>query len=140
MRQRASVLIVQDGKLLLMWRSKNGLVYHTLIGGGIEAGETPEVAVLREAKEETNLDVVLGPKLWAVEREGIVFEYAFLVTEFSGELALGAGPGRESASGDNVYRHVWVPLADVTNLTIFPTGVDAEMITAVMQTLNKNEG
>ena len=122
-----------------MWRSKQGLVYHTLIGGGIEAGETPEETAVREAKEETNLDVVLGPKLWAEEREGIVFDHAFLVTEFSGEIRLGEGPEQDSASGENVYRHVWIPLADVPNLTIFPTGVSGEMITAVMQKM-KTEG
>lgn len=139
MRQRVSVLIVQDGKLLMLWRSKNGIVYHTLIGGGMEAGETPEETAVREAKEETNLDIVLGPKLWAEEREGIVFDHAFLVTEFSGELCLGEGPERESASGDNIYRHVWVPLADVPNLKIFPTGVGAGMITAVLHKLSKDE-
>ena len=125
-----------------MWRSKQGIVYYTLIGGGIEAGETPEKTAVREAREETNLDVVLGPKLWAEEREGIVFDHAFLVTEFSGELRLGDGPERESASSENVYRHVWVPLAEVPNLTIFPTGVSEGMITAVIQKLErmKDEG
>ena len=138
MRERATVLIVQDEKVLMMWRNKQGRIYHTFIGGGIEVGETPEAAAIREAKEETNLDVVLRPKLWVETNEERSFvDHGFLVTEFSGDLCLGEGPESESASGENVYRHVWVPLLEVPDLTVFPVGLGVERITAVIELLKR---
>lgn len=134
MRERATVLIIQDEKVLMMWRNKYGRIYHTFIGGGIEVGETPEQAAIREAKEETNLDVVLRRKLWReIHQDAELIDHGFLVTEFSGELRFGEGPELESASGENVYRHVWVPLQEVPQLTVFPVGLGVGEITAVLQ-------
>ncbi len=38
--------------------------YWTLPGGHVEAGETPEQAVVREVKEEVCLDVTVATHLW----------------------------------------------------------------------------
>ena len=53
----AGVVIEKDGKILLQKRSDNGL--WGLIGGLLELNETYEEAALREAKEETGLEVEL---------------------------------------------------------------------------------
>lgn len=56
-RAGAYALIVQDGSVLLSaWRSPSGEVYWTLPGGGIELGESPEEACVREVFEETGHD------------------------------------------------------------------------------------
>lgn len=54
----ASVLPIREGKVLLARRAKEPHkgAYDT-IGGFMEADETPEQAALREAKEETGLDM-----------------------------------------------------------------------------------
>ena len=60
----------EEGKILLQYRDANASVYAnqwSLFGGGIEAGETPEEAVIRETKEE--LDVLLENPLFIAERE-----------------------------------------------------------------------
>lgn len=57
-RAGAYALIVQDGCVLLSaWRSpSSGQVIWTLPGGGIELGESPEQACVREVFEETGHD------------------------------------------------------------------------------------
>lgn len=54
----ASVLPVKDGKVLLGKRARDPYKgAYDIIGGFMEADELPEAAALREAKEETGLDL-----------------------------------------------------------------------------------
>ena len=54
----ASVIVIKDHKVLLLWHKKlNTWLYP---GGHIEKGETPDDAAIREAKEETGLDITLN--------------------------------------------------------------------------------
>lgn len=56
----ADAFIVRDGKVLVALRSADDDFlpgYWELVGGGVEPGETPEDAVVREVKEETGLTV-----------------------------------------------------------------------------------
>ncbi len=54
----ASVLIEKDNKILMLRRNKEPLKgYWVLPGGFINYDETPQDAAVREAKEETNLDI-----------------------------------------------------------------------------------
>jgi len=52
-----AIFIVQDGKILLIHHRK--LNKWLPLGGHIELDEDPEIAALREAKEESGLDVEL---------------------------------------------------------------------------------
>ena len=55
-------IVVLDNKILLLKRVKpstDGLGFWELPGGGLEYGETPNQAVIRELKEETGLDIVI---------------------------------------------------------------------------------
>lgn len=60
-RPSAYAIVIKDGKLLVSPQFKG----YDLPGGGIDLGETPEQASVRETKEETGLDVE-DPQLVAV--------------------------------------------------------------------------
>ena len=57
-RPAAYAIIIKDKKILLL-KQTNG---YDLPGGGLDLGETPEEAVIREVKEETGL-VAANPRL-----------------------------------------------------------------------------
>ncbi|MFA6007489.1 MAG: NUDIX domain-containing protein [Candidatus Shapirobacteria bacterium] len=54
-RPRASVLVTNKDKFVLIFRHKNGQDYYAIPGGGIEVGESPEIAAIREIDEELGL-------------------------------------------------------------------------------------
>lgn len=54
-RNRSQAFVCRNGKILLVEHVMRGRDFFNLPGGGIEDGETPEEAALRELKEETNV-------------------------------------------------------------------------------------
>lgn len=64
----AAYAVVFDaaGRMLLSWYNGQGrgVPCWTLPGGGVDLDETPEEGVVREVREETGLDVEVGPLLF----------------------------------------------------------------------------
>jgi 8-oxo-dGTP pyrophosphatase MutT (NUDIX family) len=58
-RQRATGIIVNDGKVLLFRRVKRGRTFYCFPGGGADDGESVEEALRREIQEELTLTVIL---------------------------------------------------------------------------------
>lgn len=97
-RTRAQALIIESGKVLLAKHHDLTIneVYWCMPGGGVEAGETPEQAAVRELKEETNLDIRIIRKVGELHLPGVTQGYAkgvtFLAEIVSGDLRLGHDP------------------------------------------------
>lgn len=54
-RDRSQAVVCRNGKLLLVEHFLKGRNFYNLPGGGIEKGETPEEAALRELEEEAGV-------------------------------------------------------------------------------------
>lgn len=124
MNERAGAVIVKDGQILLFRRVKEGWgEYWVFPGGGVEEGETPEQALVREVQEELSLQVTEYKLLFEVfndftmnEKYPPRQEYFYLVTAFTGEVKLG-GEEAERMSGADQYYPTWVPLAHIKDMT-----------------------
>lgn len=137
MNERAGAVIVKDNQILLMRRIKKdwpippyppaggeeGGEYWVFPGGGVEAGETPEQAMVREVAEELSLQVTEYKPLFEVfndftmnEKYPPRQEYYYLVTGFIGEIKLG-GEEAERMSDADQYYPTWIPLAHIKDMT-----------------------
>ena len=80
-------VIVSDGKVLLVKRGREPLAGQwSLPGGAVEVGETLEECLVRELREETGLEVEVGPVIEVFDRithdtDGRV-EYHFVLVDY----------------------------------------------------------
>ncbi len=119
MRRAARAIVIKDDHLLVMHRNKFGREYYTLIGGGVDAGETIEQALVRELEEETTV-IVADPRLVIVEDAGNIFgvQYIYLCQYVSGTpfLSPHSEEAKISSLGKNMYTPMWLPLAKLADV------------------------
>lgn len=130
-RQAARAIVIKDSQLLVMHRNKFGTEYETLPGGGVEVGESPEAAVVRELQEETSV-IVSDARLVFIEESGDPYgtQFVYLCTYGSGEPML--APDSEEAFinklGENLYEPRWVQIADLPNLPFVSEKLKAKIL------------
>lgn len=114
-KRRASVIIIRDNKVILIQRIKSGTEYYVLPGGGIESGESPEQAAIREAKEELSIDIVID-RLLLVDTNfmGGGENYFFLASSSDEEVVLG-GEERAAMNEQNQYHLIWENINELPN-------------------------
>lgn len=120
-RISSRAIIIEDGKLLTMFRRKiksDGSVkeYYVIPGGGLEENETLEDNVIRELKEEFNVDIEVIRFLDKEEYEDTIANY-FLCKIINGEPKLG-GEELERMSESNYYEVRSVDLNELDSIDI----------------------
>lgn len=79
-RDRSQAFVCREGKILLVEHIFRGRNFYNLPGGGIEEGETPEEAALRELEEEAGVKgKILRPLTIEYKADGESRIYSFLV-------------------------------------------------------------
>ncbi|MBI5933787.1 MAG: NUDIX domain-containing protein [Chloroflexi bacterium] len=128
MRVRSAAILIQNNALALMERHRDDRHYFSFPGGGVDVGETPEQAVIREAHEELGVEVKvirLAAEIWFNGKQ----QFFFLVEQTGGTFGTGAGEefasDRDPARG--TYDPVWMPLAQVAAQNVLPKQV-AELV------------
>jgi 8-oxo-dGTP diphosphatase len=117
-RPRAAAVVLDGGRVLLIKRYWRGRDYAVLPGGGIEAGETPEEAALRELAEETTLTGSIDRLLWTGRHDERPAWY-FLMRDVRGEAVL-SGPEAVANSPENRFELVWARVAEFESLGVHP--------------------
>lgn len=139
MRTRAGIVLIQDNRVALIERHRAGLEYYVFPGGGVDEGETPEQAAVREAMEELGVEVVIKQKVAEIQLASRSRQIYFLVEQTGGEF--GSGTGEEYAHADpedpeeGIYIPVWMPVAE---LSLHPKIYPAEVAELVLR--SRTEG
>ena len=127
MRTRAGIVLIEDNTVALIERHRAGLDYFVFPGGGVDEGETPEQAAVREAMEELGVEVAIKQKVVEIQIETSRQVY-FLVERVAGEF--GTGTGEEFTDSDprdpseGIYVPVWMPIEELSQRQkIYPTAL-----------------
>ncbi|MFJ6210972.1 NUDIX domain-containing protein [Lysinibacillus sp. NPDC092081] len=122
MRNRGSVVIVENDKVGLIQRIRDGSVYYVFPGGGIENGETPEEGAKREAFEELGVEVKVNECIAKVEYKGT--QYFFLSEIINGMFGTGQGEEYTDKERDRgTYLPMWVDIKRLSSIDVKPKEV-----------------
>lgn len=117
MRDRGSVVIIENKKVLLIQRIRDGTIYYVFPGGGIEDEETPKDGAKREAFEELGLHVKINECILEVEYDGT--QYFFLSDIISGTLGTGQGEEYTNIHRDRgMYLPVWMDIERLSSIDV----------------------
>lgn len=121
MRVSARAIIIENGKVLTMFRRKikDGVVkeYYVIPGGGQDEGETLEQTVKRELKEELNVEINILGYLGNEIQEPTNSNY-FHCEIISGVPMLG-GEELDRMTQENYYEPKFVEIEKINNLDLF---------------------
>jgi len=123
--------LIEDGKVALIERHRAGKHYYVFPGGGMDEGETPEQAAIREMEEETGLRVTIKRKVAEIHFD-LSIQHYFLVEKIGGEFGSGTGEEFTDADPDNpaegIYIPIWMPLVELAeHENVYPADV-AELV------------
>jgi len=102
MAKAARAIIIEDNKILVMNRNKQGSQYYTLVGGRLQDNETLEEGLIREVREETGLEVTSSRQVYYEDHpEPYNQQYIFLC-----EIALHGETKLQEYSEENMLHRM----------------------------------
>ena len=137
MRIRAGIVLIKDNKVALIERHRAGLDYFVFPGGGVDEGESPEQAAVREAMEELGIEVAIKQKVAEIHLGQKSRQVYFLVEQIGGNF--GTGDGEEYTDSDpndpeeGIYVPIWMPIDELLlHEKIYPAAL-ASLVVAFLQ-------
>ena len=121
-RESCRAIVFIDGKLVTMRRVKDGRLYYTFPGGGLEKGEDPKDCVVRECIEEFGITVEPIKRLYVYENEN-TRQYFYLCNYISGEFGSGVGEEFQDDRNKGEYVPTLMSVANIYNLPLMPPEV-----------------
>ena len=112
-RSRSVAVVIRGCRILMERVFYFGHEFYTLPGGGIEEGETPDQAVLRELKEECGLDGTILRPLAVQYKSGGCAEYSFEVSVPEDQEAITGYDPEESVDNPPLKEVLWMKLDEI---------------------------
>lgn len=110
MGDRACVVVWDNGRLLMVRQAYRSAIIWTFPGGGIEPGESPERAAVREVQEEVRMEVrLIGLLSRRPRMQATGVYHCYLGRAVGGELALGTDP-ELPPDDQQLLAYQWFPL------------------------------
>ena len=118
-RVRARAIIFFEDKIVSMYRERQGRVFYTFPGGGMEGDESEEDCVKREVFEEFGLVVKPIKKVYTYENQNSI-EHFYVAEWISGEFASGEGEEFQEGRNNGLYVPKFIEISEIPNLPLMP--------------------
>ncbi len=121
-KTRAVGILINDGKILLIHRTREGKEYWVFPGGGKENDETVEEAVVREIEEESSIKCEIEKLLYIHKYSDINHTQYFCLCKYiSGIPKLGNFNELQTMKDeDQTYEPVWEKISKLPKMLVYP--------------------
>lgn len=138
---RVAIILIHKNNVLLMYRVNDGKSYYTFPGGGIDKGETNELALERECMEETSIKIEPERLLYEVTWEDNMTKQLFYLCSYiEGKPMLGDFNEKEAMKdGTQYYDPKWVPASKLEETLLYPLEVRDLLIHDLKQGFKKEQ-
>lgn len=130
-------IVIRDYKIALIERWKNGRHYFVLPGGRLEPGENAEQCVVREIKEELNIDIIPNAQVYDLidlRKQGI-----FLAQWYRGTVSkTDAEEYREDRTGGD-YEPVLIDVRDIAKINLVPKVLKTQLLRDLQNGFDTNK-
>ena len=123
-RKRVRAIIFYEDKILSMYREREGRIFYTFPGGGMEENETEEECVIREVYEEFGISVKPIKKVYVCEDQINISSY-YICEWLSGEFGTGHGEEFDKEQKNGIYRPTMMKITDIPTQPLKPSEVAA---------------
>ena len=121
-RIRTRAIIIYEDKLLSMYRERDGRIFYTFPGGGMEENETVEECVVREVFEEFGIKIKPVSKVYTYETKNSI-EHFYVAEWISGDFGTGDGEEFKGDITKGVYIPKMIEISEIPNLPLMPPDV-----------------
>lgn len=125
-------VVIHNDKILLIERWRDDLHYFTVPGGHVEPGETLELALVREIREEASIEVAPLREVFTLVG-GDPEHHIFLCEFVKGEPSLqpSSEEATENEQGLNRYQPRWIDLDDLPGIELAPSFTKLLLLNAI---------
>ena len=121
-RTSVRAIIFKDDKIVSMYREREGRIFYTFPGGGLEGTETEEQCVIREVYEEFGITIKPIKKVYISENQISVSHY-YVCKWISGKFGTGKGEEFNENRNNGVYIPKLIKISEIPVLPLKPTEV-----------------
>ncbi len=119
--ERCAAIVIKDDKVLMIHRIKDNFEYFVFPGGHRRIDEDPGDVVIREVKEETNIDVANPKLVFEFKNHHANWHHPYFLCECE-DCSEPKLVGEEAVRHceENQYYPKWIPLSEIPNLNVLP--------------------